>query len=135
LDLPDTDRIWTPREIRERYEAGEREFGGLDISEAADAVGDDTFRGALLDRANFSRAFIFADFAGASLVNCRFVEANVKTCRFDRANLDGCDFSDAAIDAATFSAASAVGAVFAGATAYGATLGADETPAKWDSDG
>ena len=95
--------------ILARYAAGERDFRELDI--------DAAFPGAVLDGADFSGAFVVADFAGASLRGCRFVAANVKTCCFDRADLRDADFSNAAIDAATFEQARFEGAVFEGARA------------------
>ena len=66
-------------EVLRRYLAGERDFSGLEIEDAAKSA---PLRGAILDDADFSRAFIVADFSKASLRGARFVEANVKTCSF-----------------------------------------------------
>ena len=121
------ERVWTPSEILQRYKQGERNFHGLEIS---DDSGDesDSFRGALLDSADFSRCFIVADFDSARLRDCRFVEANVKTCKFDGADLLNADFSRAAIDAATFTNCNFEGANFDEAGAYGYTFNKGELP-------
>lgn len=121
------ERAWTPSEILQRYERGERDFHGLDIS---DGAGDEStsFRGALLDGADFSHCFIVADFSSARLRDCRFVEANVKTCRFDGADLLNADFSRAAIDGATFTNCNFAGARFKEAVAYGYTFKKGELP-------
>lgn len=114
-----------PSEIRRRYGAGERDFGGLEIEDAADAA---SFRDAVLAGADFSGSFILADFTGANLRGCRFVQSNVKTRSFDAADLRECDFSGAAIDAATFHGAQLDGARFADASAYGHTFQPMELP-------
>jgi uncharacterized protein YjbI with pentapeptide repeats len=127
------DRVWRPSEIVQRYLGGDRDFQGLDISDPDGEDPSPSFRGAILDGADFSRSFVLADFRAASLRACKFVEANVKTCCFDGASLQGCDFSRAAIDAATFRAAQLEGACFDGAGAYGHTAQAGELP-TWDTD-
>ena len=119
------ERVWTPSEIRQRYARGERDFRGLDIADGDDGG---SFRGALLDGADFSRAFIVADFTGARLRECNFVEANVKTCSFDGADLSAADFSRAAIDGATFTGCNFDGAQFEGAGFYGCILAPGELP-------
>jgi serine/threonine-protein kinase len=120
------ERVWTPSEILERYKRGERDFHELDIS---DGVTDKTsFRGAVLDGADFSRCFIEADFSGARLRGCRFVRANVKTCMFDGADLQNADFSEAPIDGASFTDCKFEGASFEGAGAYGYTFKKGELP-------
>lgn len=121
------ERTWRTWEIVQRYRRGERDFRGLDISDSDDAG---SFRDARLDGADFSRAFVVADFSRASLRDCRFVEANVKTCRFDDADLRGSDFSRAAIDGATFRSARLDGAEFAGASDQGHSMSAGEVP-RW----
>ena len=120
------DRIWMPEEILAEYRAGQRDFRGREIEERPDDAS--SFRSASLDGADFSRAFIVADFRNASLRGCKFVGANVKTCCFDEADLSGCDFSNAAIDAATFSGARLDGARFDGAGAYGYSFKPGELP-------
>ena len=100
--MVNVEKVWTPAEIRHRYQEGERDFQGLDISDLNDRL---SFQGAVLDGSDFSHAFVVADFTRGSLRDCKFVEANVKTCTFDHADLRGCDFSRAAIDAATFRSA------------------------------
>jgi uncharacterized protein YjbI with pentapeptide repeats len=115
----------TPSEIRRRYEAGERDFRGCDIADDGDEA---SFRQACLDGSDFSHAFVVADFTGASLRACRFVEANVKTCSFDDADLRDSDFSRAAIDAATFRGARFDGACFEGASEHGHSLKPGELP-------
>jgi uncharacterized protein YjbI with pentapeptide repeats len=119
------ERVWTPAEIRRRYQDGERNFQGLDISDSGDT---ESFRDALLDGADFSHAFVVADFGRASLRDCRFFEANVKTCTFDEADLRDCDFSSAAIDAATFRSARFDGANFGGASVQGQSMKPGELP-------
>jgi hypothetical protein len=104
VDDDGDERVWTPNEILRRYQDGERDFRGLDIGRDSQGqvVSDSdgrSFRGAVLDDADFTDCFIFADFTGASLRNCKF-RANVKTCSFDLADLRGADFTDAAIDSA-----------------------------------
>ena len=120
------DRIWRPAEILRRYEAGERDFRGLQIESDAQPS-DPEFRGANLEGADFSDCFILADFSGARLRGVKF-SANVKTCCFDRADLQDSDFSDAAIDSATFESADLDGATFEGAGAYGYTYAKGELP-------
>ena len=119
------EKVWTPTEIRRRYESGERNFQGLEIEDANDAS---SFRDAVLEGSDFSRAFVVADFRRANLRDCRFVGANVKTCIFDMADLRGCDFSNAAIDAATFRSALVDGANFAGASEQGHSMKPGEVP-------
>jgi uncharacterized protein YjbI with pentapeptide repeats len=116
-----------PSEIRSRYVAGERDFRGLEIEDGGDAT---SFRGAVLEGADFSGSFILADFTSANLRGCKFVESNVKTCSFDAADLRDCDFSGAAIDAATFHGARLDGSRFANASAYGYTFQSTELPER-----
>jgi uncharacterized protein YjbI with pentapeptide repeats len=104
-----SERVWTPSEVRRLYQDGERNFDGLDISDAGDP---DSFRGAMLDDARFTGCFIVADFTGASLRRARLVAANVKTCVFARADLCGADFSGAALDATDFAHAGQAAAQF-----------------------
>src|SRR5260221_14765177 len=123
-------RIWTFAEICRRHADGDRDFRGLEIGQRPSEwsqPGYGTFRGAVLDGADFAGSAICADFTGASLRNCVF-RANVKTCSFHGADLRGADFTGAAIDSATFRSARLDGAVFAGASAYGYAFAADEYP-------
>jgi len=126
--MGDSQRETTPAEIRLRYERGERDFRGLDIADSNNGIDRQSFREALLDGADFTDAFIVADFTRARLRGCRFVGANVKTCSFDEADLAGANFSDAAIDAATFRSARLDGADFSNASMYGYTLKPGEFP-------
>jgi uncharacterized protein YjbI with pentapeptide repeats len=123
------ERVWEPREVLSRYQAGERDFSGLEI-ESSHETGDLAFRGANLVGADFSRCFIVADFTGAQLGDATFAKANVKTCTFDGADLRNADFSGAAIDAATFSGANLADAIFEGAGAYGYTYVKGERPER-----
>jgi hypothetical protein len=130
--MGEDERIWTFAEICRRYADGERDFRGLEMGNYVNTdewrqSSCGTFRGAVLDGADFTGSFICADFTGASLRNCVF-RACVKTCVFDGADLRGADFTDAAIDAATFRSARLDGATFAGAGAYGYQFAADEYP-------
>ena len=119
------ERVWKPSEIRQRYQDGERDFQGLDIEDSDDS---ESFRDAVLEGADFSHAFVVADFSRAGLRDARFVEANVKTCIFDEADLRGCMFSRAAIDAATFRSARLDGADFSGASVQGSLMQPGELP-------
>jgi hypothetical protein len=131
------ERVWRPSEILQRYKNGDRDFRGLEITGPEPYVteGDrfvsvnepESFRGAVLDGADFTGAFIVADFSKASLRNCKF-PANVKTCSFDGADLTCCDFSDAAIDAATFKSAHFDRTNFSGATAHSYVMKPGEVP-------
>jgi uncharacterized protein YjbI with pentapeptide repeats len=123
----DDDRIWQPSEILSRYEAGERDFRGIEI-EATRGTSDPEFRRAYLTGADFTGAFIVADFSGATLRGARFAPANVKTCTFDGADLRDADFAGAAIDSATFDGADLAGTNFEGAGDYGYTYRKDEYP-------
>jgi len=123
----DDDRIRQPSEILARYEAGERDFRGLEI-EAPSGTSDPEFRRADLTGVDFTGAFIVADFTGANLQGARFAAANVKTCAFDGADLRNADFAGAAIDSATFEGAELAGTNFEGAGAYGYTYRKDEYP-------
>jgi len=106
-------------EILRRYDAGERDFRGLEIESPANSS-DPEFRGANVEGSDLSGCFIVADFSGARLRGAK-LSANVKTCCFDRADLRDADFSGAAIDSATFDGADLEGATFEGAAAYGYT--------------
>ena len=93
------ERVWRPSEILQRYKNGDRDFHALEIEDPGpyENVGGrfvsltepESFRGAVLDGADFSTAFIVADFTGASLRSSKFVSANVKTSAFDNADLTG----------------------------------------------
>ena len=109
--------------ILQRYASGERSFRGEDID---NGVLD--FRGANLAEADFSEAFIVADFGGAKLTGCRFDRANVKTCDFRGADLVGASFAGAAIDGADFDAAGAAAANFEGASEQGHIYKRGEKP-------
>ena len=111
-------------EVLRRYLAGERDFSGLEIEDAESA----SLRGAILDDADFSRAFIVADFSKASLRGARFVEANVKTCSFTDANLSGADFRGASLCSTTFQGAHMDSARFKGAYFHSYELGDAEKP-------
>jgi uncharacterized protein YjbI with pentapeptide repeats len=117
--------IVTSEEVLRRYLAGERDFSGLEIGDAAKSA---PLRGAILDGADFSRALIIADFSKASLCGARFVEANVKTCSFTDANLSGADFAGAALCSTTFHGAHMDGARFKGAYFHSYELGDAEKP-------
>lgn len=112
-------------QILRRYEAGERDFSGLEIEDEPEVT---PLRGAVLDGALFNRAFIVAVFSGASLRGAQFVEANVKTCVYDGADLTDADFTNAALCATTFQRARMDGAKFDGANFHSYTLGAGERP-------
>ena len=126
MSAGDEDRIWKPAEIIRRYEAGERNFRGLEIGSDADSS-DPEFRGANLEGVDFGECFIAADFSGARLRGAKF-SGNVKTCCFDRADLRGADFSDVAIDGATFEGADLEGATFEGASEQGYRYSKGEMP-------
>lgn len=112
------------RELRERYDRGERNFAEAFLCEDP----DHDQRGICLDGADLSRAFIDADFSGGSLRGVKFRGANVKTCCFDHADLRGADFRDALICAATFDGALLDGADFIGASIHSYHFKAGETP-------
>ena len=119
------DESLTTAEVLAQYLRGRRDFSGTTIE---DPPGAELLRGAVLDGADFSRAFIVADFGKCSLRGVNFVGANVKTCCFDGADLRGSDYRDAALDAATFSGALVEGASFVGATIQGHAFAEDEFP-------
>src|SRR5258706_16122518 len=99
-------------DVLRRYQGGERDFQGLEID---DLDGKAPFHGAALDGADFSRAFIVADFRNASLRQATFVNANVKTCSYSGADLTNADFTGAALCSTTFSHTRMDGARFDGA--------------------
>src|SRR5581483_1854092 len=99
------------RELLERYREGERDFSGADLDQDP---GDD-LTGVCLDGADFSRAWLRADFRRASLRGARFREATVKACDFRGADLREADFSGAALCGADFEGAVLDGARFVGA--------------------
>lgn len=123
----DDERVWTPAEILARYQAGERNFRELEITEPANATDPNSFRGAILDDADFTGAFIVADFTGASLRRAKLC-ANVKTCCFDKADLRDADFTDAALEATSFRGARLEGADFTGAGVYSHRMAPGERP-------
>jgi uncharacterized protein YjbI with pentapeptide repeats len=128
----------TPSDILKRYQRGDRDFRGLKIDDPEPYVMEgsrfvsvnepDSFKTAVLDGADFSAAFIVADFRGAHLRNCKFTGANVKTCAFDSADLTDCDFSNAAIVGATFNAARLDRSNFQGAHQQGHSMKSGEVP-------
>jgi uncharacterized protein YjbI with pentapeptide repeats len=132
--MMDDDVVWHPYVILERYANGERDFRGLQIDDTPrlwpELTDARTFKGAILDDADFSTALICADFTGASLRRCNFVKAHVKTCVFKEADLEGGNFSNAAIDSAVFDGAKLLGCKFDGAGAYGYTYKAGELPQR-----
>lgn len=127
-----TERIWTPKEIRERYSQGERDFRGVEIADP-DPPGS-SFRNAVLEGADFTGAFIVADFSDSNLRRCRFVQANVKTCSFNGTDLFESDFSSASIDGATFVNARVERAKFTGAGWYGKKLEQGQIPDTAESE-
>ena len=114
-------------EILERYAAGERDFTGLDITDGGQRP--PSFRGAVLDGADFSRSFVEGDFTGASLRGARFVGANVKTCIFDGADLHGADFRGASLEATSWQGCALDGVDFEGGGMYSHVLAKGERPA------
>ena len=125
--MPSDDGGLTTVDVLTQYRVGRRDFSDASIEEPA---GVHPLRGATLERADFSRAFIVADFGGCRLRGSTFAGANVKTCRFDGADLRDADFRGAALDAATFDGALVEGASFAGATIQGHTFADGETPSS-----
>lgn len=116
----------TPKDVLAAYSSGQRDFRHVDVEDSEE--GGASFRHAVLDGADFSGSFVFADFSDASLRGCRFQRANIKTCVFDRADLSCADFRSALIDAATFQGARLEGSNFGGATAYGHVFKEGEFP-------
>lgn len=115
----------TRDEIIEAYDAGRRDFAGLDLDlEYLD------LSGLHLADVDFSRAFLDASFDRAVLVRAKFAGANIKTCSFVDADLSDADFRGSAICSADFSGASLQGANFCGAQVHGYTFTADEQPAR-----
>ncbi len=110
-------------ELLRRYVAGERIFRGEDFEAVALNL-----RGQNLSAADFSEAFIVADFRDANLAGCCFNGANVKTCDFRGANLLGASFRGAAIDGAEFDANGVAVSNFEGASNQGLTYKQDEKP-------
>lgn len=114
----------TFREFLDRYRNGERDFSESDL----DADRDNDLSGQCLDDADFSKAFIIANFRGASLRRARFASGNVKTCDFRDADLRGADFRGAALCSALFDGARLDGAQFAGAFYHSHVFGVGELP-------
>jgi uncharacterized protein YjbI with pentapeptide repeats len=104
-------------ELVARYNQGERNFPGIDLSDA------DLSR-VVLDGANFEvhSWFCDANFEGASLRGVIFRECNVKCASFKNADLTGASFEGAAIESVDMSGSVLEGVKFAGATFYGVTL-------------
>lgn len=112
------------RELLDRYRRGERDFTEADL----DTDRNSDLRDLCLDGADFSHAFIIADFRRASLRGARFFQANVKTCDFRGADLRDADFRGAALCAALFDSAIVDGADFTGAHIYGYSFRPGEKP-------
>ena len=112
------------RELLNRYQRGERDFSGVEL----DADCDSDLTGVCLDGADFSHAFLVANFRGASLRGARFFEANVKTCDFRDADLRDTDFRGAGLCSALFDGAKLEGSTFAGAYIHGHEFKQGETP-------
>ena len=110
-------------EIVSRYAAGERVFCGEELD-----TGCLDLQEADLSGADFSQAFIVADFRGANLEGCRFDGANVKTCDFRGANLRHASFVEAAVCAAKFDGADMEEANFEGAFFHSYVFSKGERP-------
>lgn len=108
----------------DRYQRGERDFTNAEL----DADPSCDMSGICLDGADFSNAFLVANFRGASLRGARFVQANVKTCDFRDADLREADFRGAGLCSALFDGAMLDGTHFAGAYIHGYLLKEGETP-------
>ena len=118
-----------PKEsILNRYANGERSFRGEELDSAPLDL-----RGGGLAGADFTEAFLIADFRGANLEGCRFDRANVKTCDFRGARLVGASFKQAAIDGALFDDMGVAAAVFDGASDQGHVFARGEKP--WPANG
>src|SRR5436309_2922849 len=112
-------------EILVAYSKGLRNFVGVEL----DAIIYD-FQGCCFDGADFSIAYITADFRNASLIGSTFVDANVKTCDFREANLTGANFNGAALCDTEFNGAKLDQATFDGAYCHGHTFVAGELPTR-----
>jgi uncharacterized protein YjbI with pentapeptide repeats len=112
------------RELLDRYRRGDRDFSGADL----ECDHDSDLSGVCLDNADFSHAFLVANFRGASLRGARFVQANVKTCDFRDADLRGADFRGAGLCSALFNGAKLEGSNFAGAYVHSHEFKEGETP-------
>jgi uncharacterized protein YjbI with pentapeptide repeats len=112
------------RELLDRYQRGERDFSGAEL----DADPDSDLSGVCLDNADFSHAFLVANFRGASLRGARFFQANVKTCDFREADLRDTDFRGATLCSASFDGAKFEGSKFAGASIHSYKFKEGETP-------
>ena len=112
------------RELLERYQRGERDFSDAEL----DADPDSDLSGVCLENADFSHAFLVANFRGASLRGARFCQANVKTCDFREADLRDTDFRGAGLCSALFDGAKLEGSNFAGAYIHSHAFKEGERP-------
>jgi uncharacterized protein YjbI with pentapeptide repeats len=122
-------------EIVARYQAGERDFSGIDLRRAD--LGAVDLRGASLIRANVSRANLIrailggvdlmgARLAGADLREADLSDANLCSADLGEANLSGADLRRADLNGADLRGAKLNGALLSGAQLIGARLdGAD----------
>ena len=113
----------TERSLRQRLDAGERNFEAEELDELSYDLQDMNLEGV-----NFSRVFLVASFRGSNLKGAKFIDANVKTCDFSGADLRQAKFAGAAIDGAVFTAAKLEGADFQGASEQGHVYGLGELP-------
>lgn len=111
-------------ELLDRYQQGERDFGGTALDQA-----ENDFQGKYLEGINFSPgSFLFANFQKAHLRGANFSQCNVKCCDFRGADLRDAKFTDSAIDSAEFVGANLEGTDFTGASFYGLQFGNGEKP-------
>jgi uncharacterized protein YjbI with pentapeptide repeats len=109
--------------LRQRLEAGERDFEAEDLGESCHDLRDMNLEGV-----NFSRVFLVANLQGANLSRATFIEANIKTCNFSGSDLRRANLSGAAIDGAVFTGARLEGALFDGASEQGHVYASGELP-------
>lgn len=113
------------KQILKAYEAGIRNFEGLDMDDE-----DHDFSGSHLAGASFCGSFLVATFRDCNLQDADFSNTNIKTCDFSGANLTRAKFCSAGIDGTEFTGAILDGTTFEGACEQGHIYGRNEMPIR-----
>jgi len=115
LPLTSPDPPTSAQELLERYNAGERNFAGAQLSEAQLAGAQ--LAGASLAGANLDSADLRgADLSGANLLRASLKDANLRMTKLPKSKLDGADLTRAELTQAFMNGADAAAATFVGAT-------------------
>ena len=101
------------------YQSGQRHFSGLKLS-------PEVLCHARLSGSVFRDCRFRADFRGARLQGCQFINCNLKGSDFSRADLSGASFTGCLVEDTRFEGARIDNFVFTSNIGYGTLLGQEE---------